>query len=246
MPRFTVTAVTNVNEFDSNYGKMLGWTLNVTHPDGQPETITINSKPDRKYSIGDSFDAERNGREYKGVFQYKRSQPGFGAAPAQTAPQTAKTPQNGANAQGGGFSMGGGTGKTKMAYGDAVALYARVAQDVNEPGHATTLFLSILKGDIENPLVPKAIVRFMGNDLETAGVTQEQWDRMMPLCDELAKQTDNQNVRAILIASCGVESRKDLTARKAELFIETLRVNLAAIRSATPPAPAFDPSNPPF
>lgn len=238
MPRLTVTAVTNVNDWQSQHGTMLGWTLNVTHPDGHPETITINSKPDRKYQIGDSFDAERSGREYKGVFQYQRVQGGFGGNQGQGASQPVQTPTAASNARGNGFSMGGGASpRSGMPYADAVALYAKVATDVNEPGHATTLFLSVLKGDIENPMKPKAVVRFLGNDIETAGIEQAAFDEVMALSAELAKETDDKNVRALLIATCGVQTRKALTADKARLFIETLKVNIAAVKKPEPEVP---------
>lgn len=232
MPRLTVTAVQDVNEWQSQHGPMFGWTLNVTHPDGRPETITINSKPDRKYKAGDSFDAERSGREYKGVFQYKRLQ---AQSQGQSAGPLGKTPQNGSQAQAKGFSMGGGiTPRVSMPYADAVALYAKIATDVNEPGHVTTLFLSVLKGDVENPLKPKAIVTWMGNQIETAGIEQAAFTEVMELSAELAKETDEKNVRALLISTCGVSTRKSLTAEKARLFIETLKVNLAAVKKPEP------------
>jgi hypothetical protein len=57
----------------------------------------------------------------------------------------------------------------------------------------------------------------------------------MELDTKLAKETDPKNFRALLISTCGVASRKNLTADKARLFIEALRVNLAKIEADRPP-----------
>lgn len=217
---FKVTAVQDASEWASQYGPMLTWRLDCIRTDtNESETIELNSKPDKKYKAGDSFFAEWSGKEYKGIRRYKRVKPpdGVGAplslpvasAPSgssQVAPVAQRAPQ--------------------VAYEAALAIARKTMDDLGATNHAVELFGAILRGEVESPLRPKTTVTYFSNVIETAGVEQADWDVMDRLCNALTAETDKHNVRALLIATCGVQSRKDLTADKAKLFIETLKTNL--------------------
>lgn len=216
--KFTVKAVESADEWQSQYGPMVTWTLAGTWESGYAETIQVNSKPTHKYKVGDSFHAEPTGKSYKGIDRYKRVKPPEGSESA---------PQSSGNAP----SSHSEPKRAPMAYETATLLLKRLLDDFGVEA-SSFIFEAILDGKVENPVKPKTIVKSFGRDLETAGVEQAAWDEIFSLCERLAKETDAKNVRALLIATCGVETRTDLDAKKAQLFIETLKTNLAAIEAA--------------
>lgn len=136
-----------------------------------------------------------------------------------------------------------------MPYEDAIALFAHMTEKLNQPsqwnGIGTQLLMAIVLGKIENPAAkPKTVVVHFGNEIETAGIEQDAFDEVMALSDTLAELTDQKKVRALLIATAGVQTRKDLDAEKAKLFIEALKLNILAAKRAAPPPPEDE--DPPF
>lgn len=230
MTHFKVLEVLDVNEWSGQHGVMFDFTLSVEDDSGSRTKIKLNAKTAATYKAGSVFWATPTGKEHRGVGKWKRvadkdaPQSSGNGAPSPVAAQT-------------GFMLGGGTPKpAAMPYALAIELTARLAAEVN-PEYGAQLLGAILRGEVESPLKPKFTVVYMGNTLETAGITQETWDLLMPLCDEMERETDRANLRALLIATCGVQTRKDLTEAKAKLFIATLQTNLAAIRATMAPPP---------
>lgn len=223
--KFTVQRVANVNEFQSQNGPMYGFKLDCFHENGEPETIEINAKSADRYKAGIVFWGEPTGKEFKGIKKYKAVQaPDAPPRGSQNAPQSSPAPATAVSAP----------NHKAMDYASASLLLKRCLDDFGPTG-CEVVFRLILEGKIENPVRAKTIVKFMGNDIETDGIEQPAWDVMMELDTKLAKETDPKNVRALLISTCGVASRKNLTADKAKLFIEALRVNLAKIEADRPP-----------
>lgn len=236
MPRYRVQSIVKQEQWSSNFGPMLSFDLGCLNLDsGQPEIIQINSKPDRPYSVGAEFHADWTGKEFNGVKKMKRTQPPQGNG-TQSSGQPVSSPAEAPT----GFMLGGGTPKpAAMPYADAALLLKRLLDDFG-PAASEYVFRAVLRGEVENPVKPKTIVHYMGNDLETAGIEQADFDTVMELSEQLARETDMKNVRALLIATCGVQTRKDLNAAKAKLFIETLKTNLAVLEAAKPPPEDFD------
>lgn len=241
MTHYRVTKVVNVHEWSNKYGQNYDFNLAVVDDNGQQSEIQVTAKSTNAYKEGKDFWAVPTGREYQGVAKLKRvenpngngSQPS--GQPASSSPQ-AQT----------GFMLGGGSPKpVAMPYADALALIVKLAGEVNAE-YGAPLLGAIFRGEVENPIKPKVIVRFMGADIETAGVNQEQWNRMMPLCERYAKLTDDKALRALLIATCQVATRKALTFDNAALFIEALNLSIAAeeAKQAPPPTDAdFSPED---
>ena len=216
--KFKIHAVTNAEEWQSNYGPMVTWTL-----DCGDATIQVNSKPNHKYKAGDEFYAEYTGKEYKGVKRYKRVKPPDDApAPSQSS---GKAPTSHA-----------APAPKPMDYEQASLLLKRCLDDFG-PTAFEPIFRLIVDGKIENPIKPKTTVRDHGNTLETAGVTQLEWDFMMPLCERYTQLTDRAALRSLLIATCQVQTRKDLTKDNAALFIEALRMAIASEEAKQAPPP---------
>jgi hypothetical protein len=234
MKHFKVLVVEGSDQFSTQHGPMLGWKLTCKDLDsGAPETIEINSKPGNAYKPGDEFYAEPTGKAYKGVGKYKRVQPPNGGGNSHAA-------------SGGARSAGGGRPQRPvMPYQDAVALLRKLREleDIR-PESQTTLFLGILRGEISNPLAVS--VKFMGREFFTAGMTQDQFERSQAAIEALGLR--EAEAKAILIATCQVESRKDLTEEGAERFLRALEDE--ARRREPEPEPDFpideDPNNPPF
>jgi hypothetical protein len=224
--KFTVERVANVGEFKNQRKEtMYGFKLDCVRDDGQPETIEVNATTADRYKAGVEFWAEPKGTEYRGVKKYKAVQaPDAPPRGSQNAPQSPLAPATAVSAP----------NHKAMDYASASLLLKRCLDDFGPTG-CEVVFRLILEGKIENPVRAKTIVRFMGQDIETDGITQLDWDVMMELDTRLTKETDPKNVRALLISTCGVMSRKNLTADKAKLFIEALRANLAKIEADRPP-----------
>lgn len=233
MPRFSVQSIVSQEQWSSNHGAMISWNLGCINMDtGKPEVIQLNSKPENTYSVGTEFHADWTGKDYQGIKKYKRVQPQGNGATSSAQPSSSP-----AAAQPG-FMLGGGSPKpAAMPYAEALKLTAMLAKDVClEHGLELggRLLTAILRGEVENPVKPKVVVTWMSNEIETAGIEQQAFNEVMELSQALAAETDEKNVRALLIATCGVATRKSLTADKARLFIQTLKTNLAALKKTEP------------
>jgi hypothetical protein len=149
--QFRVENVVGQDEWQSNFGPMLGWKLicrDLSSDRSGP--VEINSKPEYSYKPGDTFWAEHKG-ERNGAAKLKRVQPppGFTFAPGRDStmpplpsglPSAHKPPESG-----------------KIPYEKAAAVYKRIASDFDkehgyEHQYATTLFLAWLNGKIADPL----------------------------------------------------------------------------------------------
>lgn len=226
--KFKVTEVKDVNDFESSHGTMFGFRLACIRDDGTPETIEINAKSSDRYKAGSEFWAEPTGKEFKGIKKYKSVKPPDGTTDSPTssgnAPSSRSEPK-----------------RAPMPYATAALLLRRLLDDFGvEP--SKYIFEAILDGQVENPVKPKTTVRFMGNEIETAGIGQETWDSMMALCERYGKLTDNKAVRALLIATCGVQTRNDLTEANGQLFVEALRLSIATEEAKQAPEPDEEPS----
>lgn len=228
MKHFKVLEVIDVSEWASQHGPMVSNKLAVEEVEtGKREQVDLNSKPGNLYKVGDDFWATSTGKEYGGFAKYKRAK-----APDVSPPTMPKRFEPLGDLQ-----LGPGqvikVSTPPMPYETACKLFASMTERFNEPsmwnGIGTQILMAVVLGKIESPLKPLSVVRFMGNDLETAGVQQEAWEEMMKLCDQLERAKDKIAVRALLIATTQTQTRKDLTAEKADLFIAALRANLAAI-----------------
>lgn len=228
MPRYRVQSIVSQNQWSSTHGPMLGFDLGCLNLDsGQPEVIQINSKPDNPYAVGNEFSAEWTGKEYNGIKKMKRAQ-------AQNTPQS-----------NGGASSSPATAQTRpsepprkaMPWNEAALLIKAIIDHGLSAEMSAVLFDAILDGKVENPVKPKTTVTHYGNVIETAGIGQATWDEMWALCERYAKLADNKALRALLIATCQVQTRNDLTEANGALFIAALKLAIAAEEAKQAPVP---------
>lgn len=231
MKRFRVDRVENSNNFTSSNGPMIGWRLACTNLDtGGTETIEINSKPNNSYQVGQEFYATEKGGEYQGAKKYKReAPPREGAAPAAAAARNG----NGAPA-----IAAARPARPAVPYEQAIQLWQRLVEDVGAED-SRLLFDAILRGAVTPPEgvtleapKPPTTVRWMGNTIETKGITQEQFDRAMALREQVDAKFGKNTAKALLIAEMGVDSSKELDEVRGATFLEALGRKLA---SYTPP-----------
>lgn len=139
----------------TQFGPMRAWRLNVTNlGTGMNEDVQILSKPNNAYCPTDTLWAERSVDEYG--TRLKRKQAPMGAGNGQTQPQaTQPIPQGSPQKPAPAPYAPPPQPRRKMAYKAALELYGRICSDLgvaHDGGHATTILLSVIRGDIEFPL----------------------------------------------------------------------------------------------
>lgn len=240
--QYRVTQVHETNEWTSSYGPMLSHELSVENlTDGTSGFVQINSKPGKAYNVGETFWADTAG-EYRGVLKLKRFQPpkdGFGASNGRQPAQPPRQPQN-APVVVPESAPAASPKREAMPYADALRLMEVLTKDTGSAEQGGRLFEAIIAGLVVSPLKPKATVKYFGNVLETAGIEQAQWDEIDGLVKQLVRETDEKHVKALLVATCQVESRKDLTPDKATLFANTIKAELKVIEAQKVPPDTED------
>lgn len=132
-----VEEVVSRDEWQSAHGTMVGWNLRVTTENGE-DFISMNTKPTNVVTPGQTFDFEPNGQMFGAFKKGKRAQQQGGSKPSLPAaggkPAAAAAPRN------------------VPTMSQAVAVLKEcidaVASLGGSDGHATTLFLARLRGDI--------------------------------------------------------------------------------------------------
>lgn len=140
---YKVMEVQGSEPWQSKNGPMTQFTLGLKRRDGELLIAQINSKPPNVYSVGQIFWADIVG-DYRGMPKLKRANAPDGAP-------------NGGGQRSQPASGGQGqraSGSAKVPYAHACALLQRISQDFPEyPAHATTLYLAVMDGRIEEPSI---------------------------------------------------------------------------------------------
>ena len=156
MQQYTITSVESEDIWQSSHGPMRGQTLWVADAAGNQLHIAVNSKPaSAAYTQGETIWGESKGTQAPSGaqnFKVSRRPPqdgGYGGAQAPQAPPAGYSPPPGqAPSQ---------PSSVAMPWDRAVALMqaASAALGVTpESGQATTLFLGVIRGDIQAPQAP--------------------------------------------------------------------------------------------
>jgi len=144
-----VEEVMGRDDWTSQHGPMVGWNLRVTTEDGNEDFISLNSKPNNVMSPGQEFEFTPNGQMFGAFKKGKREQAqggqrSFGGQRQNTTVNAQQRSQSASNAQ--------QAPKHVPTMSQAVSVLRECIEAVaginGSDGHATTLFLARLRGDI--------------------------------------------------------------------------------------------------
>lgn len=142
-----VEEIMGQDPWQGSNGPMIGWNLRVTDENAQEDLISVNSTPKNAYTVGQEFDFIPNGQMF-GLFKKgKRQAQGNynNGGGYQSRPQSSGTggtrPSNPQQAPKAAPTMSQAVAVLKECI-DAAATVG------GSDGHATTLFLARLRGDI--------------------------------------------------------------------------------------------------
>ena len=133
------------DEWTSQHGPMIGWNLRVITDTGAEDFISVNSKPNNVMTVGQEFEFLPNGQMFGNFKKGKREAPqGRGGYRQNTPVNAQQRPQGGSSQP--------QAAKHVPTMSQAVAVLRECIDTVKgiegSDGHATTLFLARLRGDI--------------------------------------------------------------------------------------------------
>lgn len=163
---YEVVSVEGTDEWESNHGPMIEWTLRCRNlANGREAVCSINTKAGGKeYNVGDTFHATNEG-ERNGIIKLKRQNPQFqgqgrgGSSGArggsQGSGQGRGSSQGYRGAPAGSGAQRGASSRGAMPFDRAALLYGECIKAAKAIGgteqNGTTLFLSVLRGEIQAP-----------------------------------------------------------------------------------------------
>lgn len=152
--QITVNHVVDQDEWQSQFGPMRGWYFMGTDANGNEGLFQINTKPTHTLQPGTTFDFEPNGQTVeRGGYTYAKGKRANKPGPnpyggGQQRPATPAAPAAGSPAQ---------RPAKRLTEAEALATMQRLNAALGvaaEASQATTVFLGILRGEIE-PAAPR-------------------------------------------------------------------------------------------